>query len=106
MNPDEIKLLDLLKIDEAAGTIYLKNQRVLVFDADAIGWLRKELIDILGFEAARQLLARSGYARGYRDALMSKEMFDWKSAEEWWRAGKRLHAIEGMVGVRPISFQM
>ena len=44
MNPDEIKLRDLLQIDEAAGTIFFKNQRVLVLDADSIGWLRKELI--------------------------------------------------------------
>ena len=63
MNPDKIKLLDLLEADEGAGTVLFNKRRVLVFDADAMGLLRKELIDSLGMDGARGVLARFGYAK-------------------------------------------
>ncbi len=106
MKPEELSLFELLQIDEAAGTIYFKNRRMLIFDADAMGLLRKELIEHLGVGLARQILARFGYARGYRDALTSKEMFEWETLKQWWKAGTRLHALEGIVGVRPIIFRL
>ncbi|HKP85963.1 MAG TPA: XylR N-terminal domain-containing protein, partial [Blastocatellia bacterium] len=106
VKPDELKLFELLQINEEAGTIHFKNRRVLIFDADAMGMLRKELIESLGVERAFKILARFGYARGYRDALTSKELFDWNTPEDWWRAGARLHALEGIVGVTPVLFEL
>ena len=43
MKPEDLKLIELLQIDEEAGTIYFKNRRMLIFDADAMGFLRHEL---------------------------------------------------------------
>src|SRR5215469_58256 len=106
MKPDELKLIELFQIDETAGTIYFKNRRMLIFDADAMGLLRKELIDSLGLVQARRILARFGYARGYRDAITSKELFGWTTPEEWWRSGVRLHAVEGIVGAYPVLFEV
>src|ERR1044071_6701234 len=106
IKPEELKLIELLQTDEAAGTIHFKNRRMLIFDADAMGLLRKELIERLGEEVARGILARFGYARGYRDAITMKEMFEWESPQDWWRAGRRLHSLEGIVGVRPIRFDI
>jgi transcriptional regulator with PAS, ATPase and Fis domain len=105
MQPEELKLLELLQANEETGTIYFKNRRMLVFDADAMGFLRKELIESLGIASARRILAQFGYARGYRDALTLKESFEWDSLEDWWRAGTRLHALEGVVGVNPVLFE-
>jgi transcriptional regulator with GAF, ATPase, and Fis domain len=106
MQPEELKLLELLQANEEAGTIYFKNRRILIFDADAMGFLRKGLIESLNVASARRILAQFGYARGYRDALTLKESFDWKSLEDWWRAGTRLHALEGIVGVNPVLFEL
>ncbi len=105
MQPEDLKLLELLQANEEAGTVYFKNRRMLIFDADAMGFLRKELIGILGIAAARRILAQFGYARGYRDALTLKESFDWKTPEDWWRAGTRLPALSGIVGVNPVLFE-
>ena len=105
MQPEELKLLELLQADEEAGTIYFKNRRMLIFDSDAMGFLRKGLIESMGIAAARRILAQFGYARGYRDALTMKESFDWKTPEDLWRAGTRLHALEGIVGVNPVLFE-
>jgi two-component system response regulator HydG len=70
----ESPLLDLLRFDEAEGTIRWKHRRMLLLDADAMGFLRRELINTLGLAAAKRILTRFGYGCGYRDALTSKEL--------------------------------
>jgi DNA-binding NtrC family response regulator len=99
MNPTNLKLLELLTVDDAAGTLHFAHRRMLLFDADAMGLLRKELVETLGLQRARRILIRFGYACGYRDALTSKEVVDWSNLAEWWAAGPRLHTLEGVVRV-------
>src|SRR5262249_38368156 len=106
MKPSELKLLELLKADEESGVIHFKHRRMLIFDADAMGLLRKELVETLGLEGARRILTRFGYACGYRDALTSKELFGWQSDDDWWAAGPRLHQLEGIVQVRMLRSHM
>ena len=106
MNPSELKLLELLTIDEATGTIQFKHRRMLLFDADAMGLLRKELMETLGPERARRMLIRFGYACGYRDALTSRELSDWPSVAEWWAAGPCLHTLEGVVRAHVLRSQI
>ena len=106
MKPGELKLLELLKADEESGVIRFKHRRMLIFDADAMGLLRKELVETLGLERARRILTRFGYACGYRDALTSKELFDWQSDADWLAAGPRLHQMEGIVQARQLRLQM
>jgi hypothetical protein len=92
-------LFELLTVDDTAGTLHFAHRRMLLFDADAMGLLRKELIETLGLARARRLLTRFGYACGYRDALTSREVVAWSNLAEWWAAGPRLHTLEGVVGV-------
>src|SRR5215475_5395588 len=106
MKSAELKLLELLKADEESGVIHFKHRRMLIFDADAMGLLRKELVETLGLEGARRILTRFGYACGYRDALTSKELFGWQSDDDWWAAGPRLHQLEGIVQVRMLRSHM
>jgi len=106
MKPEELKLFEFLECDERLGTIRFKNRRMLTFEADALGLLRKELIEGLGVDRARRLLTRFGYACGYRDALTSKELFSWESDEAWLAAGPRLHTLEGIVHVRPVRLNI
>jgi two-component system, NtrC family, response regulator HydG len=96
----ESRLLDLLRFDGAEGTIRWKHRRMLLLDADAMGLLRRELIDTLGLAAAKRILTRFGYACGYRDALTSKELLPWKDQHELWELGPWLHAQEGIGLVR------
>jgi len=44
MKSGELKLLELLKADKESGVIRFKHRRMLIFDADAMGLLRKELV--------------------------------------------------------------
>lgn len=102
MNPSHLKLLELLKTDETAGTIHFEHRRMLLLDADAMGLLRKELIETVGIDRTRRILMRFGYACGYRDALTTK---DWQAGDdvlEWWALGPRLHTLEGVVHVQTL----
>lgn len=64
MNSDKLKLFELLKVNEAAGTIHFEHRRMLVLDADAMGLLQKELIEAVGLDRARRILMRLGMLVG------------------------------------------
>lgn len=54
MTPNELRLFEILKTDEGTGSIHFGHRRMLVMDADAMGFLRKELIESLGIDRARR----------------------------------------------------
>ena len=60
MRATDLDLRELLAYEPGGGVIRLGNERVLLFDAVALGLLRKELIDGLGPNAARGILTRFG----------------------------------------------
>jgi two-component system response regulator HydG len=103
MKPSDLQLLELISFNEETGSIQFKNRRMLLFDADAIGLLKKEVTETVGHDVARRLFIRFGYARGYRDALSLDRWFDWSSERDWWLAGARMEELEGMVKVVPIK---
>ena len=95
MRASDLKMLDLLDFRAAEGVIAFHDQRMLLYDADLLGILRRELVETVGSKVARGLLTRFGYADGYRDAQTLKKLFRWESQEEWCKAGLVLHALEG-----------
>src|SRR4051812_7264941 len=62
-----------------------------------MGLLRKELIETLGIETARQLFLRFGYADGYHDAVSLRDRSKWSTPLDGLRAGVVLHRLEGIV---------
>jgi transcriptional regulator with GAF, ATPase, and Fis domain/predicted hydrocarbon binding protein len=106
MNVDEIKLLELLEADEEAGIVHFKGRRALIFDADAMGLLRKELVEDLGVDGARRVLGRFGYARGYRTAHIVRDLFEPEDRVAWWRAGVRFNMLQGFVALRPVRAEV
>ncbi|MCA9675127.1 MAG: XylR N-terminal domain-containing protein, partial [Myxococcales bacterium] len=93
----DLKLVELLDFAPDQGRISFGPHRMLLWDADAFGNLRKELIDNLGEDAARGILRRFGFANGYRDALSTRELSKWPSDAEWWRTCPALQGHEGKV---------
>ena len=79
MTPDRIQLRDLLDADEDEGTLRIGNRRMLLFDADAMGLLRKQLIDNFGIVenalASRPYLAGSAFTMG--DIPMGLALHRW-----------------------------
>ncbi len=97
MKARDLHLLDLLDVNGDEGAIRFKDRRMLLWDADAFGALRSEIIETLGVPQARPILKRFGFANGYRDALMTETLIRWESDEEWWRACPSLQRHEGKV---------
>jgi len=98
----DLNLRDLLDFDiDGGGPISLANERVLLFDAVALGLLRRSLIDTLGMGGARAMLTRFGFAHGWRAAETLKSL-PWASENDWRLAGGRLHTLQGLVTVEPI----
>ncbi len=97
MNASDLNLLELLEIDTEEGAIRFADRRMLLWDADAFGSLRKELIEGLGEQTAKAILKRFGYANGYRDAKMAENLLQWSNDEQWWRACPTLQRHEGKV---------
>ncbi|HET9274610.1 MAG TPA: XylR N-terminal domain-containing protein, partial [Gemmatimonadales bacterium] len=65
MRAADLDLRELLHFEPNGGVIRLAGERVLLFDAVAMGLLRRELIESLGLTAARAVLTRFGYAHGW-----------------------------------------
>ena len=97
MRAADLDLVELLDFVPGEGRISLQGHRMLLWDADAFGNLRKELFENLGAEVARGLLRRFGFANGYRDALSTRELFAWPSDTEWWLTCPALQGHEGKV---------
>jgi DNA-binding NtrC family response regulator len=97
MKAKELNLVELLDFEPAQGRIRFKDHRMLLWDADAFGNLRKELIESLGLEPARGILSRFGFANGYRDALSTRELSSWENDAEWWLTCPALQTHEGKV---------
>ena len=59
-----INLASLLRFEPETGQIWLKDYRMVMLSATALGCLRKELIETVGSDQARALMKRFGHAAG------------------------------------------
>lgn len=103
--PTLADLTESLFFSPGDGRIWMNDQRMLLIHSSAMGHLRRELIDTLGLERARGLLTRAGYVSGSRDAQLVRERWPDGDAASVFMAGTRLHALEGVVKVTPLSFE-
>jgi transcriptional regulator with GAF, ATPase, and Fis domain len=88
------------------GRIWLNDQRMVLMHTASIGTLRRELIETLGLERARGLLTRAGYESGARDARLVRERWPGGDIVSVFMAGTRLHALEGVVKVIPVEYEI
>ena len=102
MRAADLDLRELLQFEPSGGVIHFAGQRALLFDAVALGILRRELIEAVGLSGARGVLTRFGYAHGWRTAETLRREFPWDDEGEWRRAGGRLHALQGLVLVENV----
>ncbi|WP_394823204.1 sigma 54-interacting transcriptional regulator [Pendulispora albinea] len=96
MRATDLDHKELLELDSEGGMIRFAGQRALLLDAVAMGLLRKYLVENFGNTAARSVLTQFGFAHGWRMAEAMQSEFEWESAEEWRRAGFRIHTLGGL----------
>lgn len=77
------------------GLISFSGSRRLLFHADSLGELRRELLNSLGDNVARGVLTRFGYQWGKNDAESLGRQFHDKA--QWLMGGPMMHSWQGVV---------
>ena len=90
-----------IQFSPSEGVTSFRDSRLVIFDANAIGLLRQNLIDTLGKETAREFLLRFGYQNGFSDFLQIKLNYDFESESELLASGPVIHTFEGLVRATP-----
>ncbi|MBZ5710559.1 XylR N-terminal domain-containing protein [Nannocystis pusilla] len=103
--PDSADLLRHLRFWPKDGRITLGDERMVLVHVGALATLRRELIAALGVTRARAVLTRMGYVSGQRDGEYARRIRGSASYYDLLAAGPQLHALEGMVAVRPLEVQ-
>ncbi len=90
---------DLLHFEPDKGLVEFEGYRMVMLSACALGALRRELIQTLGWRRARGLMKRFGHAAGLADGLALAERFPDASGKRHMDLGPALHALEGIAKV-------
>jgi two-component system response regulator HydG len=99
VHPTVADISECLFFSPGDGRIWLQDQRMVLLHTEALGALRRELIDSVGPDKARGLLTRAGYVSGARDAQLVRKHWPDAEPQAAAMAGTRLHALEGVVKV-------
>jgi DNA-binding NtrC family response regulator len=103
MREEDLHLWGLLEFHPDEGTIYCKDERMLVCSASVLGALQKLLVDRLGIEEARKALCQLGYQNGFHSYLTVEQLFG--KSHKGSNIGPRFHGIMGFQQCKTIHVQ-
>jgi two-component system, NtrC family, response regulator HydG len=86
--------------------IWLEGERMILLHVAAFARLRLELVERLGLASAREMLERLGGVSGTLDAAIARRSMPHAGPIESFKAGPRLHAIEGMVVPEEVALEV
>lgn len=92
---------NVIDINPRTGTIKFSDRRMALMSVEALGILRRDLVNTLSMERAKGFLMRYGWACGSKDGETLEKMYDWDSKQELLLAGPSLHTLEGIATVEP-----
>jgi hypothetical protein len=90
-----------LHLNPDTGIATFAQSRVVVLDVAALGLLRQDLLEKLGWEEARRIILRFGYQHGFSDFLQMKFAYEFESENELLASGPLIHTWEGIVKATP-----
>ncbi|SDP36140.1 regulatory protein, Fis family [Rhodoferax sp. OV413] len=102
-HPNVADISECLFFSPGDGRIWLQDQRMVLLHTEALGSLRREMVDSLGTKQARGLFTRAGYVSGARDAQLVRKQWPDADPSAAAIAGTRLHALEGVVKVELVQ---
>ncbi|MEW6744972.1 MAG: ATP-binding protein [Planctomycetota bacterium] len=83
------------EVTQPAGAL-LADGRSIHARVATLGRLRKSIIDTVGCERARAIIARTGFACGFQDAIRLRDAVAWPSVEAWLRVGPQILREAGL----------
>jgi hypothetical protein len=101
MKATDFDLSKDLRLNPDTGIATFRNSRLVVMDASALGLLRHNVVDALGWEKARALFLRLGYSQGYSDFEQMKKSHAFDTEMDLLASGPVIHSWEGVVSARP-----
>ncbi len=101
MKATELDLRSALKFQPEQGTVLLGSDRMLIMRQEALGTLRKLLVDQLGVRLSRAILTQFGLRCGTEDHKAMKTAYQWSSEQDELASGPVLHTWEGIVKATP-----
>ncbi|WP_454737211.1 sigma 54-interacting transcriptional regulator [Cupriavidus necator] len=113
--PREFALLDAMDFSDIAeqlhfnpveGRIWLQDRRMVLLPVEVLGAMRRELIELLGQDAARGMMTRLGYSIGSRDAELAWSVRGSQSQLDIIAAGAQFHALQGFVQPEPVHIEI
>jgi hypothetical protein len=90
-----------LKYNLETGITSFRDNRLVIFDANAIGLLRQKLRELLGVSKARNLFLAFGYQNGYADFMQMKMNYQFDTEMDLLASGPVIHTWEGVVQATP-----
>lgn len=94
----DLDIKDYINYLPEHGKIFLDDRRMIFYDTQSLGLLRRDLIHSLGFERARAFMFRFGWNRGYHDTKTINR-YKYESDCEWIKAGPRMHQMQGFAKI-------
>ena len=86
-------LLDKIQFDSQHGKIWFEESRMMLMHTSIMGFLRKDLYDMLGLERTKHFFIRCGYQAGVRDAEVTSRLRPYLNEAEAFMAGPHMHGI-------------
>lgn len=103
--PSNEDLKQRIRFSAETGYIWLGEQRMLLMNSDAMGSMRRDLIEMLGIERAKGIMMRAGFKAGADDAKLAKKIRPDASLRDQFLVGPQLHQLEGVLKATLITFE-
>ena len=103
MKATDFNFSEDLKLSPETGIATFHDSRIVIFDADAIGLLRQEMMQELGWDRTRDLILRFGYQHGYSDHLQMRINHTFDTEQDLLASGPVIHTWEGIVHAAPLA---
>lgn len=101
MKAKDFNLSKEIEFSNETGIIQFRNSRLVIFDVNAIGLLRQDLIEHLGFKKARDFFLKFGFQNGYSDFKQMYLNYDFDDEKELLSSGPAIHTWEGIGKAEP-----
>ncbi len=107
MKATDFNLNNDLTLDPTTGIAAFGTTRIVLLNADALGLLRKKIVEALGIDKARQLFLQFGFQNGYADFLQMKEAHgnEFETEMDLLASGPVIHSWEGIVNATPTEIK-
>lgn len=93
--PDISDLADRVRFSPELGRVWRDGERCVLLTDIAVGALREQMINLLGWNTARQVFWNLGFAEGLRCAASAKALRPGTSYFDAFAVGPQAHALTG-----------